>query len=96
MGDKDVGRYHYEPYPAVVTTKQNNGTNTLKRGDCSGSDVKMIPPHSSTLNSQNSNKLHSRSRCCSCMTSKSASFWAGLLTNLGICTLLFAYTLLGK
>ena len=33
--------------------------------------------------------------CCRCMGPKSTSFWIGLLTNLGICTLLFAYTLLG-
>lgn len=33
--------------------------------------------------------------CCQCMGPKSTAFWVGLLTNLGICTLLFAYTLLG-
>lgn len=34
--------------------------------------------------------------CCRCMGPKSTAFWIGLLTNLGICTLLFAYTLLGR
>lgn len=37
------------------------------------------------------------SKCCCCtISSRSASFWASFLTNLGICTLLFGYTLLGK
>ncbi|XP_055846188.1 uncharacterized protein LOC129912104 [Episyrphus balteatus] len=39
-------------------------------------------------------------KCCSCFgrpsTTKPMSFWTGLITNLGICTLLLAYTLLGS
>lgn len=34
--------------------------------------------------------------CCRCMGPKSTAFWIGLLTNLGICTLLLAYTLFGE
>lgn len=36
-----------------------------------------------------------RKGCCRCMGPKSTAFWISLLTNLAICTLLFAYTLLG-
>lgn len=37
------------------------------------------------------------SKCCCCtISARSASFWASFLTNLGICTLLFGYTLLGE
>lgn len=40
---------------------------------------------------------HRRRSCCSACTSPAAvSFWVGLLANLGICTLLLAYTLLGE
>lgn len=34
--------------------------------------------------------------CCACNSAQNGPFWVGLLTNLGICALLFAYTLLGK
>lgn len=64
------------------------------------------PITSKPNNSQNSNSLKrsdsaskasDSTKCCCCtISSRSASFWASFLTNLGICTLLFGYTLLGE
>lgn len=90
MTDKDSGRYRYEPYPPIITKQQNNGSNQLMKNE---------PPN--TLKTTCSNATIDQSkgkskRCCSCMGPKATSFWIGLLTNLGICSLLFAYTLLGK
>lgn len=90
MADKDSGRYRYEPYPPITTKQQNNGSNQLTKNE---------PPN--TLRTSCSNGTIDQTkekskRCCSCMGPKATSFWVGLLTNLGICTLLFGYTLLGE
>lgn len=87
MTDKDNARpYHYEPYPA----KPNN-TNSLKRNEIKTNS------NSSSLIHNPTNKQSSNSKCCCCtMSARSATFWASFLTNLGICSLLFGYTLLGK
>lgn len=80
--EKDTGRYRYEPYPQL--TKPNNGnTNSLKRD--AGSKKEQPEPSS----------------CCKCFgkkknPSKKASFFTGCITNLGICLLLFVYTLIGS
>ena len=101
MADKDGNRYRYEPYPSQPLAKQqNNGTNSLKRGTTMVGDVSVGVGVSGSKGGTpvgvNGNNSVQKRRCCTCMGPKSASFWAGLLTNLGICTLLFAYTLLGK
>lgn len=92
MAEKDSGRYRYEPYPQLPTKQQNNGTNSLKRNE----PPSTLKTSCSKVNIDKCNDSSSSSRCCTCMGPKAASFWIGLLTNLGICTLLFAYTLLGK
>uniref|UniRef100_A0A1B0GH38 Putative twik family of potassium channel protein 7 n=2 Tax=Lutzomyia longipalpis TaxID=7200 RepID=A0A1B0GH38_LUTLO len=90
MGDKESGRYHcYDQYPPL---KQNNTLkreppSSLKAGTSTGSGV----PSGAMSGAPNKSR-----KCCSCLGPKSAPFWVGLLTNLGICTLLFAYTLLGS
>jgi hypothetical protein len=90
MTDKDNARpYHYEPYP-TLTAKPNN-TSSLKRNEIkTGSNA-------SSLIHNPAGKQSSGSKCCCCtISARSATFWASFLTNLGICTLLFGYTLLGK
>lgn len=91
MAEKDSGRYRYEPYPPLTTKQQNNGTNTLKKNE----PPTTLKTACSKMNIDD-NGSNGSSRCCSCVGPKTTSFWVGLLTNLGICTLLFAYTLLGK
>lgn len=91
MADKDSGRYRYEPYPPLTTTtkQQNNGSNVTKNEP--PSSLKTTCSNGTIDQSKEKSK-----RCCSCMGPKATSFWVGLLTNLGICTLLFGYTLLGE
>lgn len=89
MAEKDSGRYRYEPYPPLTTKQQNNGTNTMKKNE----PPSTLKTACSKVNIDKTNE--NSSRCCSCMGPKTTSFWVGLLTNLGICTLLLAYTLLG-
>lgn len=90
MAEKDAGRYHYEPYQPITSKQHNNGgkstepPTTLK---LSGNSAKM-----KTLDDKAQSK---RKRCC-CMGPKARSFWISLLMNLGICSLLFGYTLLGS
>lgn len=89
MAEKDAGRYRYEPYQPLTSKQQNNGgksnepPTTLK---LSGNSAKMKNPDEKTTNGK---------RCC-CMGPKARSFWISLLMNLGICSLLFGYTLLGS
>ncbi|CAO1403408.1 unnamed protein product [Diamesa tonsa] len=100
MTDKDNSRY-YEPYP-TLTVKQNN-TNSLKRNEIGASIIKGGSSASSSIHNP-TNKQSNRdssssnsSKCCCCsISARSSSFWASFLTNLGICTLLFGYTLLGS
>lgn len=93
MTDKDNNTrpYHYEPYP-TLTAKPNN-TNSLKRNEIkSGSNTSSLIHNPNGKQSGGGN-----SKCCCCtISARSATFWASFLTNLGICTLLFGYTLLGE
>ncbi|XP_031625702.1 uncoordinated protein 58-like [Contarinia nasturtii] len=88
MAEKDATRYRYEPYQPLASKQQNNSgkscdpPTTLKIG---GSTTKGKKPD------ENPNA----NRCC-CMGPKARSFWISLLMNLGICSLLFGYTLLGS
>lgn len=92
MTDKtDIARpYHYESYPA----KPNNNTSSLKRNEIKSSSNASSLIHNPTTTMHKSERS---SKCCCCtISARSATFWASFLTNLGICTLLFGYTLLGK
>lgn len=56
---------------------------------------------SADIQQQNHKNLKpKRRKCCSCCLSEindePSSFWTGIMTNLGICTLLLAYILLGE
>lgn len=76
-----LGRYCYEPYPTVTKSNANN-TNSLKRDK----------------NTQSTQKTAESS--CNCLgkktKKKSKAFFTGVATNLGICILLFGYTLIGS
>lgn len=91
MAEKDTGRYHYDPYQPLTSKQQNNGTNTLKSCD---------PPNtlkvSGATGKGKKSDDKSKKRCCGCIGPKARSFWISLLMNLGICTLLFGYTMLGS
>lgn len=88
MAEKDGGRYRYEPYQPLTSKQQNNASKscdpptTLK---ISGTSVIVMKP----------DEMKSAKRCC-CMGPKARSFWISVLMNLGICSLLFGYTLLGS
>lgn len=86
MTEKDGGRYDYEPFQPLTSKQQNNRTNTLKTCD---------PPNTLKIGGIKENCEKSKRRCCY-MGPKATSFWLSLLTNLGICTLLVGYTLLGS
>ncbi|XP_030759655.1 potassium channel subfamily K member 18 [Sitophilus oryzae] len=79
--EKDSGHFCYEPYPAV--TKSN-------------------PSNTNSLRIENSSKSQQKSSesSCNCLGKKTKrkgkAFLAGLATNLGICVLLFGYTLIGS
>ncbi|XP_060534085.1 TWiK family of potassium channels protein 7 [Cylas formicarius] len=82
--EKDSGHFCYEPYPGVTKTNPSN-TNSLKREKTTkGSPT--TPPSSRSS--------------CSCIGKKTKkrgkAFFAGLATNVGICVLLFGYTLIGS
>lgn len=97
MAEKDNGRYRYEPYkPLASTQKNNNDTNTLKRYDQSNSLKSGVAVASGTKSNLPMKPKENPKRCCNCMGQKATSFWVSVLTNLGICTLLFGYTLLGS
>lgn len=88
MAEKDAGRYRYEPYQPLTSKQQNNSgkscepPTTLK---ISGNTTKGKTPDEKP-----------NSKCCCCLGPKARSFWISLLMNLGICSLLFGYTLLGS
>lgn len=88
MAEKDAGRYRYESYQPLTSKQQNNGgksndpPTTLK---LSGNAAKMKNPDE-----------QAKAKHCCCMGPKARSFWISLLMNLGICSLLFGYTLLGS
>lgn len=87
MAEKDGGRYRYEPYQPLTSKQQNNGTNSMKTCD---------PPNTLKLTGPTTGKSDKSNRRCCCMGPKATSFWLSVLTNLGICTLLVGYTLLGS
>lgn len=85
MAEKDGGRYRYEPYQPLTSKQQNNGSKA-----CDPPATLKIAATSSKMSDEKK-----ASRCC-CMGPKARSFWISVLMNLGICSLLFGYTLLGS
>lgn len=97
MAEKDSTRYRYDPYQPLTSKQQNNnGTNTLKRCDPSSSLKSGVAVASGTKPNLPTKPKENPKRCCNCMGPKATSFWVSVLANLGICTLLFGYTLLGS
>lgn len=85
--DKDSGHYCYEPYPAI---SKSNNTNSLKRDN-----NKKVTKKSTTSSSASSSDVDD-CKCFGAKKSKRKAFLTGLATNLGICILLFGYTLIGS
>lgn len=97
MAEKDNDRYRYEPYKPLASKQQiNNDTSTLKRYDQSNSLKSGVAVASGTKSNLPMKSKENPKRCCNCIGPKATSFWFSVLTNLGICTLLFGYTLLGS
>lgn len=92
----------YEPYQPLTSKQQNNGSNPVKRCDPPSSLKPGTSASASSKSASGSSGVNvnasgeNTKRCCNCMGPKATSFWVSLLTNLGICTLLFGYTLLGS
>lgn len=85
MAEKDASRYRYEPYQPLTSKQQNNGSKSCD------------PPTTLKLTGNVSKSKNPDDKsCCCCMGPKARSFWISLLMNLGICSLLFGYTLLGS
>lgn len=86
MAEKDSGKYHYEPYTQI--SKSSSAT----------ANMNMPGPSVKRMSSEPVEQDVNGSPCCACGSapSQNGPFWVGLLTNLGICALLFAYTLLGE
>ncbi|CAG9770304.1 unnamed protein product [Ceutorhynchus assimilis] len=78
-----LGHFCYEPYPAVTKSNPISNTNSLRRQDKASKPLQK-----------------STEASCNCMGKKtkrkSRAFFTGLATNLGICILLFGYTLIGS
>lgn len=102
MTEKDNGKYHYEPYTQLSKAPiggaggpMMGGATTLRR-EFQGVS-KMSPSDSRSGGGGNNGGVGGGiDSCCACNSAQNGPFWVGLLTNLGICALLFAYTLLGK
>lgn len=87
MAEKDASRYRYEPYQPLTSKQQNNSGKQCEPP----TTLKLSGPTAKPKKSDETPKK----RCC-CMGPKARSFWISLLMNLGICSLLFGYTLLGS
>jgi hypothetical protein len=94
MAEKDAVRYNTYTNVYIKPPNPNNAVNTMPRTELTSS-LKSGSQTTTTASTSTIKLKHSSKRnCCNC--TKSSSFWTSLLTNLGICTLLFAYTLLGE
>ncbi|XP_058059952.1 TWiK family of potassium channels protein 18 [Anopheles bellator] len=107
MNEKDCPDHHYRydtyvPLMKSATMKGAKGgpvhrtseTSTVLKG---GTQTTMTKHGTTTIHSKEAGPGGGASRCCSCCGGRgSSTFWAALLTNIGICTLLLAYTLLGS
>uniref|UniRef100_A0AAG5CU30 Potassium channel domain-containing protein n=2 Tax=Anopheles atroparvus TaxID=41427 RepID=A0AAG5CU30_ANOAO len=107
MNEKDGHEhYRYDTYAPLVKSATMKG---VKAAHCTSETSTVLKGGTQTTMTKHGTTVHSRdgtgrrSRCCSCCGSGgsggsrgSSTFWAALLTNIGVCTLLLAYTLLGS
>lgn len=91
MAEKDAGRYHYDPYQPLAAKQHNNGAGTMKA--CEPPNTLKLS-RTTAMGKKDDDKTSKR--CCGCIGPKAQSFWISLLVNLGICSLLFGYTMLGS
>uniref|UniRef100_A0A182PAA6 Potassium channel domain-containing protein n=1 Tax=Anopheles epiroticus TaxID=199890 RepID=A0A182PAA6_9DIPT len=100
MHEKDGhDHYRYDTYAPLMKSATMKG---VKAVHCTSETATVLKGGTHATMTKHSTTVHSKdgkakSRCCSCCAGRSSStFWAALLTNIGICTLLLAYTLLGS
>ncbi|XP_035900448.1 potassium channel subfamily K member 18 [Anopheles stephensi] len=100
MHEKDGhDHYRYDTYTPLMKSATMKG---VKAVHCTSETSTVLKGGTHTTMTKHSTTIHSKdgtakSRCCSCCSSRGGStFWAALLTNIGVCTLLLAYTLLGS
>ncbi|XP_049280372.1 potassium channel subfamily K member 18 [Anopheles funestus] len=100
MHEKDShDHYRYDTYAPLMKSATMKG---VKAVHCTSETSTVLKGATHTTMTKHSTTIHSKdgtakSRCCSCCSSRgSSTFWAALLTNIGVCTLLLAYTLLGS
>ncbi|KFB40534.1 AGAP013077-PA-like protein [Anopheles sinensis] len=105
MSEKDGHEhYRYDTYAPLVKSATMKGvkaahctseTSTVLKG---GTQTTMTKHGTTVQHGSGKDTPDGRSRCCSCCGGGrgSSTFWAALLTNIGVCTLLLAYTLLGS
>uniref|UniRef100_A0A182K1R4 Potassium channel domain-containing protein n=1 Tax=Anopheles christyi TaxID=43041 RepID=A0A182K1R4_9DIPT len=101
MHEKDGhDHYRYDTYaPLMMKSATLKG---VKAVHCTSETATVLKGGTHTTMTKHSTTIHSKdgtakSRCCSCCSGRgSSTFWAALLTNIGVCTLLLAYTLLGS
>ncbi|XP_053681230.1 uncharacterized protein LOC128732092 [Anopheles nili] len=102
MGEKDGHEpYRYDTYAPLM--KPSSTVKGVKAMHCTSETSTVLKGGTHATLTKHSTTVHSkdgtaRSRCCSCCGDSrgSSTFWAALLTNIGVCTLLLAYTLLGS
>lgn len=100
MHEKDGhDHYRYDTYAPLMKSATLKG---VKAVHCTSETATVLKGGTHTTMTKHSTTIHSKdgtakARCCTCCAGRgSSTFWAALLTNIGVCTLLLAYTLLGK
>lgn len=93
VGPSSAGSQHSL---ASAAPNNNNNNNNSSTGSHATKNKKSRDKHKPNIYASDDLGRSKGEGCCRCMGPKSTAFWIGLLTNLGICTLLFAYTLLGR
>uniref|UniRef100_A0A182WRI1 Potassium channel domain-containing protein n=1 Tax=Anopheles quadriannulatus TaxID=34691 RepID=A0A182WRI1_ANOQN len=100
MHEKDGhDHYRYDTYAPLMKSATLKG---VKAVHCTSETATVLKGGTHTTMTKHSTTIHSKdgtakARCCTCCAGRgSSTFWAALLTNIGVCTLLLAYTLLGS
>lgn len=95
MAKKTNEKYRYDTYGILNKNHQPNNQQKYQQQPQHGIVIEKEKSNKTTEDKTKDDDKDNGGGCCTC--SKSAlSFWTGLITNLGVCALLLAYTLLGN